>query len=425
MNPKIIILGGNAETVSIFKLAQSMGYFTIACIPYSESPVKLIADQAFEVDPANFLAVDQIIRDENVTAVVLGVSDPLLPAYLEICQRNQLKCYASNLSVGAFSSKSSFFEICKKYELTPIPQFSLDILLEESNNDVNYPVVVKPVDGGAAVGVSLCNSIEELRVGVKTALDASRKKKVVIEKAMFCDDIFAYYTFIDGEPFLTAVADRIKSEKQGAMQRVCLIANYPSQHLRLFQKKVHPKLIKMFKDLEINVGVLCIQFFFDGTDFYPYDPGFRIQGEAPHIYVNAIYGLDHREMLINFATGNPLNSKKFQELCDPAFEGKSARTIWVLGKPGIVAQIEGIDKIQGISEVISIQARFNVNDQITEEMMGTERQVLMRIHLLGETAAVIDNVNSLIANKLHIRDAEGKSLIQDIYNPLNASAKKF
>jgi hypothetical protein len=395
-----------------------MGYFTIACIPYSESPVKVVADQTFEVDPANLAAIDQIIRDEQVAAVVLGVSDPLLPFYLEICQRNQLKCYASELSVEAFSSKSSFFEICRKYDLTPIPQFSLDALLEDSTYDLEYPVVVKPADGGAAVGVSMCNSIEELRVGISAALEASRKKNIVIEKAMFCDDIFAYYTFIDGEPYLTAVADRIKSEKQGSMQRVCLFANYPSRHLNLFQNQVHPKLIRMFKDLKISVGVLCIQFFFDGTDFYPYDPGFRIQGEAPHVYVKAIYGFDHREMLINFATGKPLNSEIFQEVCDANFGGRYARTIWVLGKPGLVANIEGIDEIHKISEVISIQARFSVGDQITEEMMGTERQVLMRIHLLSETEEVLDYANNLIVKKLHVMNAGGESLIQDIYKPI-------
>ena len=153
MSPRVIILGGNPETVSLFEVAKKMGLFTIACNPYKDSPVKLIADLSFEVDPRDAIAIDKIILEQNVRAVILGVSDPLLPVYKLICERNKLRCYANCKSVYAFSSKSNFYEICQKYGLSPIPQFGVVSSIEFEIGQLSYPGVVKPVDGGAALGL--------------------------------------------------------------------------------------------------------------------------------------------------------------------------------------------------------------------------------------------------------------------------------
>jgi len=417
VSARVIILGGNPETASLFEVAKKMGLYTIACNPYKDSPVKLIADLSFEVDPRDAVAIDKIILEQNVSAVILGVSDPLLPFYKLICERNELRCYANSKSVYAFSSKSNFYEICQKYGLSPIPQFGVVSSIEFEIGQLSYPVVVKPVDSGAALGVSECNSLKELRLGVEKALEVSINKQVVIEKSMKCDDLFAYYTFIDGKVFLTAVADRIKSDKYDSLRRVCLYANYPSKHLDPFLEQVNTKLIAMFNQLDISFGILCIQFFFDGRNFFPYDPGFRIQGEAPHIYINALYGLDQREMLIKYALGTDLDSKEFEEKNDPEFTGKVARTIWVLGEVGIISEYEGLDLIKATPGVVSVHTRFRRNDELTNKMIGTERQVLMRIHLLASSIEALDDLNSFIVSKLKVSDSNGKSLIQDIYDP--------
>jgi biotin carboxylase len=417
MISRVIILGGNPETASLFEVAKKMGLFTIACNPYIVSHVKQIADLYFEIDPKDDVAIDKIILEQNVSAVILGVSDPLLPFYKLICERNRLRCYANSKSVYAFSSKYNFYEICQKYGLSPIPQFGVVSSVRFEIGQLNYPVVVKPVDSAAALGVSECNSLNELRLGVEKALEVSNNKQVIIEKSMRCDDLFAYYTFIDGQVFLTAVADRIKSSKYNSLQRVCLYANYPSKHLDPFLEQVNSKLLAMFNQLDISFGLLCIQFFFDGINFFPYDPGFRIQGEAPHIYVNALYGLDQREMLIKYALGSDLDSKEFEEKNDSRFMGKVARTIWVLGKLGIISEYEGIEEIKATPGILSVHTRFCQGDELTQEMIGTERQVLLRIHLLASSIESLDDLNCFVVSKLKVLDLNGNSMIHDIYDP--------
>ena len=41
--------------------------------------------------------------------------------------------------------------------------------------------------------------------------------------------------------------------------------------------------------------------FVNENKFYYYDVGFRLQGEAPNILLDKIFGYDQKEMLIKFA----------------------------------------------------------------------------------------------------------------------------
>lgn len=415
--PCILILGTNPETSRIVEVANGMNIRTVVSNPFKESPVKRVAEVSYDIDPRDSQAIDNLISMERVDGVILGVSDPLLPHYFAICKRNNFPCYANEKSVEVFSSKSSFAEMCLRFGIEPIPQYGIASSPNLEIDPQAYPVVVKPIDSGAALGVSICYNLSDLAEGIKSGLSHSMRKQVLVEKAMVCDDIFAYYTFINGHTFLTAIADRRKSSKQGGLSRVCLSADYPSQHLAKFLESVHPKLLSMFKSIDIRNGVLCIQFFFDGASFYAYDPGFRIQGEAPHHYINALFGLDQLRAAINFSLGLGYVDSRVNFEPDPNFSGKVARTVWVLGRVGTIETIQGLDDLLHDERLISVHWRVNPGDKILEDMVGTERQVLARFHLLAQNTESINEINSQIVNSLVVRDKEGASMIQDIFSP--------
>ena len=59
-------------------------------------------------------------------------------------------------------------------------------------------------------------------------------------------------------------------------------------------------MTKMFEGYWHKKWSPCnVQFFIENNNYYSYDPGFRLQGEAMHIHIDAINGFDHRIMLIN------------------------------------------------------------------------------------------------------------------------------
>lgn len=413
--PKVAILGGNPETGALVDVANRMGLHTLVLDPHPLSPAKRHAATAYDVDVTDLEAVDRVIQAEQVAGVLVGVADPLVPYYQKICERNHLFCYASERIIHALTSKSHFAETCVAHGIAVTPCYDVDWTSEDALQNLDYPVVVKPVDAGAGVGISVCQTPQELQAGVSRALAVSIRKELRIEKFMSCDDMFAYYTFVDGVAHLSALADRHKTNKQGQFSSVCIGAEYPSRHAQRFVQEVHPKLVNMFHALGIQHGVLLIQFFVDDQAFYAYDPGFRLQGEAPHLYLKHFNHFDQREMLLRFAMTGHMWTGDFHAINDVNFKGQYATTLWVLLKPGRIGAIAGLEAIRSHPHVIEVLQRFQTGDVVTPDMAGTERQVFARIYTTAKTPEESSSVLRSIHATLSVTDEHGADMVLDHY----------
>ena len=413
---KIVILGGNSETGAIVEVANAMGLYSIVIDPYLNSPSKKKAAKTYEIDVRDLDAIDQVIQHEKADGVLVGVADPLVSYYQKICARNNFYCYANEKSIHALTSKSNFAQKCIEFKISVTPNFNIDYSLESHIAKLDYPVVVKPVDAGAGVGISVCRNSDEFKKGVNKALTVSISKELIVEKFMECDDIFVYYTFVDGIAYISAIADRYKTDKQGHFSSVCIAAEYPSQHTKRFVTEVHPKLVEMFQDLGIQNAVLTIQFFVDKENFYAYDPGFRLQGEAPHLYLKYFNNFDHREMLLQYALNGMIYDDDFHQVNDYTFNNKFATTVWILLKAGRIDYISGLDAISSQCNVIKIMQRLEIGDTVTSELIGTERQVFARIYTVSESVNKSMELIDFINTSLKVLDEFGNSMILDQYH---------
>ena len=417
-NKKLIILGGNYETAVLVEKANKLGIYTIVIDPNPHAPSKTFACESYNIDGFDIPKIVEVAKKNKVDGVLVGVADILVSSYQRICQELNLPCYASEKIADAFCSKDGFKKACKEFGVKDIPGFYVS-KIEELKEIVNisYPVMVKPVDNGAGVGMRVCDSEFELNSCVQTSLSYSKKGGVLVEQYMDCDDIFAYYTFKDGEIFLSAIADRITTKKQGQFSPVCIGALYPSKYAKLFYENVHPTLLPMFKGLKIMNGVLNIQFFVKDDIFYAYDPGFRLQGEAPHIPLREINGFDHREMLLNFSLTGSMGVNDFEDRNNFLFKGKKACTLWILLKAGTISEVVGIDFLSKHSNIIFVQQRLKVGDTVDNKMLGTERQVFSRIYIVCDSENEIINMVNNVKRELFVYDQYGKDMILDWLNP--------
>ena len=412
-----MILGGNQETGYLVDVARGMGYRTIVADPNPNAPAKLSADLAYTVDATDISALSDIISTERVDGIVLGVADPLVRAYFEVCSKAGYPCYVTPRSADAFSSKLRFESVCEAFGISTIPRYSPELLGTPPSGADLFPVLVKPSDGAAGVGISICRDAGQLASTMSAANTITPNREWLIQRYMDCDDLFAYYTFVNGQAYLSAIADRFTSRKQKSGSPVCVGAAYPSKYLERFLIEIDPKLVRMFKELGIQDGVLLIQFFADDMGFYAYDPGFRLQGEAPHIILRQINKFDHREMLIHYSVTGVMCQENFGELNDPRLRGKAAATIWVLLRAGTIGAINGLESLANHPMVVNCLQRFKVGDVIQEHMLGTERQVFSRIYVVAPSKNDLAEVISFSRKNLQVLDSAGDNMILDMLNP--------
>src|SRR6056297_1001883 len=355
---KLIILGGNPETAILVDIAISMEIYTIVVDPNPDAPAKKNASETYDIDGFEVDKIVQLAKDLKVDAVLVGVADILVKPYGEICEKLNMPTYANKEAIEAFCSKDGFKKYCEKFEIQDIPGTYLDnhSSIEKPEN-IAYPLMIKPVDNGGGVGMKICRNDNDFKESVKTALKFSKKGVVLVEKYMECDDMAVYYTFRDGVPYISALSDRITTKKQGDASPVCIGAIYPSKYTDLFVSTVHPQLCELFIALKIKDGILNIQFFVEDNVVYAYDPGFRLQGEAPNVHLAAINGFDHRQMLINYAFTGIMGEDDFADKNDYRLKGHIACTIWVLLTTGTIGTFTGMDALKEDESVVFVLER--------------------------------------------------------------------
>ncbi|MCH1982927.1 hypothetical protein MCG98_10160 [Ruminococcus sp. OA3] len=409
---KLLILGGNPETTPLVEIANSMGIKTIVSSGRHTDPAKKAAWKSYDVDGMDVPGLIALARDEQIDGVLVGVADVLVPSYCKVCNALELPCYATQQIVDVFAFKDVFKTTCERYGVHGIPEYYLDPEMKREDLDkIRYPVMIKPVDNGGGVGMTVAYNEAELKEGVKKALDASNKKRFIVEKYMLCDDMGMYYTFKDGYCSASCIYDRYTTDEQPGLSRVCLGGTYPSKHLDEYFLRMHENAVRMFKEIGIKNGVLMLSGFYENGEFYVYDTGFRLQGEAPHLLMKAIHGFDQREMLICFAlTGSEGNIDL--ETDDMArLRGKWASTLWFLLKQGRIAKIEGLDNIKGDERVVANIQRLYAGDVVVPEWIGNEKQVLTRMYLVCDTKEELAECLKEYQDKVKVYDVNGNNMV--------------
>lgn len=409
---KLLILGGNPETTPLVEVANQMGVYTIVTSGRSSDPAKKAAWKSFDVDGMDVPGLIALAREEAVDGVLVGVADILVPSYCKVCDALNLPCYATQQIVDVFAFKDVFKATCERYGVHGIPEYYLDAEMKREDLDkIVYPVMIKPVDNGGGVGMTVAYTEEELVAGVKKALDASYKKRFIVEKYMLCDDMGMYYTFKDGYCSASCIYDRYTTDEQPGLSRVCLGGTYPSKHLDEYFERMHPNALRLFKEIGIKNGVLMLSGFYENGEFYVYDTGFRLQGEAPHLLMKAIHGFDQREMLIRFALTGSEGDVNLEKDDDTRLRGKWASTLWFLLKQGHIAKIEGLDEIGRDGRIVANIQRLHAGDDVRPEWIGNEKQVLTRLYIVCDSKEALADCLKEYQGKVKALDENGNNLI--------------
>jgi len=412
MKKKILILGANPETIPIVIKAKEMGLHVIVVDPNPKSPAKEYSDESYDINGLDTDALIQLGQKLEIDAVIVGVADILIKPYVNIATTLGLFTYGKEEFVHFLTDKGKFSEALIEYELNPIPTFDPDFVNEISMD--SFPLLVKPPDSGGGVGMTICKNKEMLESAIKLATSQSISKSFLIEKFMDCDDMGAYFTIKDGEVYLSTIADRFTTKLQGSSSPVCIGARYPSIHTGEFIKKVLPKIRLMLQGIGVENGILNIQFFYDGENFYAYDPGFRLQGEGSHYLMSAINNIDHIEMLINFAMTGNLHIDPSRLENSFRLKGLLAASVWVLLKKGTVKDIFGLDSIKSKDYVLRVIQRFYIGDEVLDTMIGNEKQVFARIYIKANNKDQLKDNIRYIRENLKIIDENKNNMILDL-----------
>lgn len=404
---RLLILGGMRFSCEIVNKARDLGIHTIVADYHKieDSPGKQIADEAADVSVTDVNAVVSFIRDNSVDGVIVGFNDMLLPYYAKICEKSGLPCYGTKEQFEILTSKDKYKTLCRKFSVPTIPEYDV--------NDayIKYPVLVKPVDNSGSRGISICHNRQELEEAVKKGKSASKSGKVLIERYMDGREVTVFWTFQNGNYYLSALANRHVKHNQGE-DVIPLPVGYtfPSVFLPRYREEVEENCKQMFRHLGLKDGMMFMQCKVEDGRCYVYDLGYRLTGSFEYKILEHVCGYNPLEMMIHFALTGRMGLDDISSKVNPAFSCP-AFNVSCLCAPGIINEIIGVEEVRTFPEVVDVVLGHCAGETITEEMRGLLAQISVRV--LGSVSSKEDlyPIMRRIENTIRIIDTNGEDLL--------------
>jgi len=403
----LLILGANTETIRLVESAIKLDCIVHVADPDPNSPAKRLAHYTLDCDCNDLDTLQTYCIQNSVEGIMVGVADRLVDSYRRLCGRLGFPSYANELACYYLTDKYNFNQLLENYGLSPIPAVNFN--KRSSSNLRNQKVLVKPRDGNSGKGIRVYSSCHDLTQGVgATTIEEISAKGLMVERLMDCDDVFLYFQIIQGRVYLAASADRTTFRPDPGKGSVCYAASYPSRHETLFEKRYSVLVENMIASLNIDFGILMISAFVDQEQMYFYDPGFRLQGEAPDLHLEYLHGVSHCELLVKFALEG-LDSSITKHISNLRVD-KPAGTLWTLARAGRIHRTIGFDPSPNQASLFCQKQRFFEGDHVTSNAEATEGQVFCRSYFSNKNREKLALDMHSFYKSSDIFDEEGLSL---------------
>lgn len=412
---KLLVLGGTYASYDIVKTAKDMGVYTIVTdnLPADQGSAKQIADEVCQISTNDMKGLKQVISEKNIDGVFCGPSEFNLRNVITLCDMADLPCYATPELWEKCANKDVFKEYCRKNGVPTAQEYPVGCFEEPGKDEeVSYPVIVKPVDGSSSRGISICGDREEVLVAYERAMEVSNRKKVLIEQ--YIDnggEIFSFrYILDEGKYYPYLTFDTFIVDPVEKKYLISAFTYFPSKYTDVFLEKVDPYVQKMFRDMGLKNGVAFIQALPYKGEIYCHEMGYRLSGGMIYKITEPLMGINDMKMMIRFALGEKMLCPEEREhLCLKRNDMVLAQ-LMIPMECGTIAVIDGLDEILGMENVEDFLQYYKEGDTITPADLGTLNQHFGRFTLkAGNKQEMIAAVQS-IQEKLRIKDKKGNEM---------------
>ena len=223
------------------------------------------------------------------------------------------------------------------------------------------------------------------------------------------DEVISYYVMQDGTPIFVGMCDRYTHKDKDDLVQLPNCYIFPSRHIDSYMTHSDDSIKKMIKGLGLNNGSIFFQCFVDSEGVVrTYEPGYRLNGAQEHIIISKVSDIDAKELYLNLAISGKVANKDLQELSNPK-PNRIACKLSPLIKTGRIDNIEGLEEIEMLPDVISVNPSYVPGDVVDGE--GTLKQIVCRFFVISENKkALIDTINN-IYSLLKVENQNGEDML--------------
>ncbi|MBS2209961.1 ATP-grasp domain-containing protein [Carboxylicivirga mesophila] len=246
---KILVLPAIFDHVDLIIEAKNNGYHVITCDNQVNNVGHSYSDEVALIDLLDHKSMLKFSLDMGIDAIISFSTDiGAVPAAL-VADKLQLPG-AGYKAVDIMANKDKFRKFQKENGLS-FPAYQVVSCYEElDGTTLDFPVVVKPIDRAGSKGVSVVNSLSELKTKLPFAVNLSLKGKVIVERFISSEyhQVHGDVIVQNGEIIFSCLGDQVFNTFGGRCLPIATL--FPTS----ISKRIYDKIISQLQHFVTLVG---------------------------------------------------------------------------------------------------------------------------------------------------------------------------
>jgi formate-dependent phosphoribosylglycinamide formyltransferase (GAR transformylase) len=299
-----LLVGSSYSAAPMFFALKRRGLHVTVCGNSKDDPCHQYADASCYIDYSDKAALLEVVSKGSFDFLVPSCNDFAYVSCSWVAQNIAFAGYDAWDTALMLHTKNRFREFCEKHAL-PAPKRQLYNASERANDDLDYPVLVKPVDSFSGRGTTKVPNQAQLPSALTAAKKASRTGEAVIEQFIE-GGLHSHSAFIqNGQIFWDEFVDEYCTVYP--YQVNC--SNCPSNLPEAIRQQVRAAMSRVISHAALNDGLLHTQFIVFANDFWIIESMRRCPGDLYGRLIEAATGIEYTDMYVAKFLGETYSQK--------------------------------------------------------------------------------------------------------------------
>ena len=290
MKKTALVLGGTVPHIELIRQLKERGYYTILVDYLPNPPAKMYADKHIQESTLDHEIVYQLAMDYNADLVIATCIDHANSTACDVLQKLGKHFPYTVQTAKEVTNKCLMKQILKRNNI-PTSEF---VIVDNADEDLqlNYPLVVKPVDSNGNRGIRKVESSVDIKEAIVEAINASKTGTAIVEEYVGGIETSIYTYVLHGKAHILLSNERqVKyDEKTGKMPGFAMI--YPCSEVLRLKIKIQNICNKIANAFQLDNTPLLIQAKIQGDEIKIIELMPRIGGGQSYWNIKRLTGFD-------------------------------------------------------------------------------------------------------------------------------------
>lgn len=399
---KAMVIAGGIPQMELLRQLKERMIETVLLDGNEKCLAREIPDKFYRVNIFDIETVKKIAVDEKVDFIITVCADQVLLVVAQVSEMLGLPCYIGYKQAQDVSDKIRMKRIFRENGIPSTRYVKLECLDMKKVVDLNYPLVIKPVDAYSSKGVRKAENEAELLAYYNEAKAISRSGGVIVEEFFEGEEISVDAFVLDGKAHILSItnSEKIKNKDRFVIFRGC----YPAAVSDIIRKQVEDATQKIAESFGLVNSPLLVQLLHNHQRITVLEFCARTGGNMKWLLIKNSCGVDVITATIDITLG------LVPDIAPKSTKSNIVVNDFIYCKPGVFDHFEGVDELvhQGI-----------INEFHPVRIKGTEMRGVTsssdRIAGMNILADTVDEYNKklqTILKHIAVVDVEGNDMMR-------------